>query len=74
MSFQFLLAPLAGLHVEVLEDVVFALRADLRGWHLQGVVVQRDALEMPQVAVAQGHVGNAVAGHIEPDKGQLGYF
>lgn len=74
VSLQLLLAPLAGLHVEVLEDVVFALGADLRRWHLQRVVVQRDALEMPEVAVAQGHMGNAVAGHVEPDKGELGYF
>lgn len=29
---------------------------------------------MSQVAVAQGHVGNAVAGHIKPDKGELRYF
>ena len=64
MSLQLLLAPLAGLHVEVLKDVVFALGADLRGRHLQRVVVQQDALEMPEVAVAQGHVRDAVAGHI----------
>ena len=74
MSLQLLLAPLAGLHVEVLKDVVFALGADLRGRHLQRVVVQQDALEMPEVAVAQGHVGDAVAGHIEPDQGELRYF
>lgn len=40
VSLQLVLAPLAGLHVEVLEDVVFALGADLRRWHLQRVVVQ----------------------------------
>lgn len=71
VSLQLLLAPLAGLHVEVLEDVVFALGADLRRWHLQRVVVQQDALEVAQVAVAQGHVGNAVTGNIEPDEGEL---
>lgn len=54
--------------------MVFALGADLCRWHLQRVVVQCDALEMPEVAVTQGHVGNAVAGHIETDKGELGYF
>ena len=74
VSLQLLLAPLAGLHVEVLEDVVFALGADLSRRHLQRVVVQRDALEVPQVPVAQGHAGNAIAGHIEPDERELGYF
>lgn len=74
MSLQLLLAPLAGLHVEVLKDVVFALGADLCGRHLQRVVVQLDALQMPEVAVTQGHVGDAVAGDIEADEGELGYF
>lgn len=37
---QLLLVSLAGLHVKVLEDVVFALGADLSGGHLQRVVVQ----------------------------------
>lgn len=40
VSLQLLLAPLAGLHVEVLEDVVFPLGADLCRRHLQWVVVQ----------------------------------
>ena len=40
LSFQFFLVPLAGLHVEVLEDVVLALGANLCRWHLQWVVVQ----------------------------------
>jgi len=71
---QLLLAPLARLHVEELEDVVFALGADLRRRHLQRVVVQQDALQVAQVAVAQGHVGNAVAGHVEPDEGKLRYL
>lgn len=74
MFLQLLLAPLAGLHVEVLENVIFALGADLRRRHLQRVVVQRDGLQMPKVAVAQGHVGNPVAGHIEANQGKLGYF
>lgn len=74
VALQLLLAPLAGLHVEVLEDVVFALGADLSRRHLQRVVVQRDALQVPQVAVAQRHVGDAVAGHVEPDERELGYF
>lgn len=72
MPLQLLLAPLAGLHVEVLEDVVFALGADLGGGRLQRVVVQRDALQVAQVAVAQGHAGNAVAGRVQADEGQLG--
>lgn len=71
---QLLLVSLAGLHVKVLEDVVFALGADLSRGHLQWVVVQRDALEVTQVSVAQGYMGNAIAGYIKPNKGQLGNF
>jgi len=74
VSLQLLLVSLAGLHVEILEDMVFSLGADLRRGHLQRVVVQQDGLQVPQVAVAQGHMGNAVAGHIEPDQRELGYF
>lgn len=74
MSLQLLLAPLAGLHVEVLEDVVFALGTDVRGGHYERIVVQGDALEVAEVAVAQGYVGNAVAGDVEPDEGELGDF
>lgn len=44
---QLALAPLAGLHVQVLEYVVLALGADLGGRHLQRVVVQQDDLQMP---------------------------
>lgn len=71
---QLLLALLAGLHVEVLEDVVFALGADLGWGRLQWVVVQRDALQVAQAAVAQGYTRNAIAGRIQADEGQLGYF
>lgn len=74
VSLQVLLVPLARLHVKVLEDVVFALGANLRRRHLQRIVVQGDGLKVSQVAVAQGHVGNAVAGNIEPDKRELGDF
>lgn len=71
---QLLLVSLAGLHVKILEDVVFALGADLSRGHLQRVVVQRNALEMTQVSVTQGHMGNAIAGYIQPNKGQFRYF
>lgn len=74
MFLQLFLAPLTGLHVEVLEDVVFALGADLRWWHLQWIAIQWDALQMPEVTVAQRQMGNSVAGDIEPNEGQLGYF
>lgn len=74
MFLQLFLAPLTGLHVEVLEDVVFALGADLRWWHLQWIAIQGDALQMPEVTIAQRQMGNSVAGDIEPNEGQLGYF
>lgn len=41
---QLALAPLTRLHVQVLEDVVFAFGADLSGRRLQGVVVQQQDL------------------------------
>lgn len=69
-----LLVVLTGLHVQVLEDVVFAFGADLCGWHLQRVAVQGDGLQMPEVAVTQRHVGDSVAGHVEPNERKLGYF
>lgn len=69
-----LLVTLTGLHVQVLEDVIFAFGANLCRWHLQWVVVQQDGLQMPEVAEAQRHVGNPVAGHIEPNKRQFRYF
>lgn len=63
-----LLVALTGLHVQVLEDVIFAFGADLCRRHLQRVVVQQDGLQVPEVPEAQGHVGNSVTGHIQPNK------
>lgn len=48
--------------------------ADLCWGHLQRVVVQRDELEMPQVPIAHGNVGNSVAGDVQTDERQLGQF
>lgn len=69
-----LFVTLTSLHVQVLEDVIFAFGANLCRWHLQRVVVQQDGLQMPEVAEAQGHVGNTVTGHVEPNKRQFRYF
>lgn len=63
-SLQFLLASLAGLDVEELEDVELPLGTDLGRRLLQGVVVQYNGLEVAQVAVAHGHVGDAVTGNV----------
>ena len=72
MALQLLLVPPAGLHVEVLEDVVLALGADLGGRQLQRVAVQQEALQVAQVAVAHGHVGDAVARQVQAHQRQLG--
>ena len=72
VSLQLLLVPPAGLHVEVLEDVVLALGADLRGGQLQWVAVQQEALQVAQVAVAHRHVGDAVARQVQAHQRQLG--
>lgn len=59
-SLQLVMAPFARLHVKVLEDVDLPFGADLGWGHLQRVVVQRYGLEVPQVPVAHGNMGNAV--------------